>query len=261
VVAAFFQALAPVARDVSTQALAQRPPQAERRATAHPQPLARRRSAAAACARQCRHVDPAHRQVAAALAHAWEGALQALQQADAAAQQRTQASTPPAPALSPARPATCRAMGQKRPARWSPAVLSPTQRTAFLRGLLDKVGSQRARRDQGHTRLVWRGGETTTFAVPGAVGALTALPTAPAMAHQMRGLCAAGTSDDEIAQQLTRHGSRSPSRPTVFPSTVKGLRLKLGRMPQRSQSHPRRIAGALTGPQLAKALGLTPHWG
>jgi hypothetical protein len=31
-------------------------------------------------------------------------------------------------------------------------------------------------------------------------------------------------------------------------------------MQQRSQSHPRRIAGYLTVPQLAKALAITPHW-
>ena len=31
-------------------------------------------------------------------------------------------------------------------------------------------------------------------------------------------------------------------------------------MQNRSQSHPRRIAGSLTVPQLAKALGVTPHW-
>ena len=45
-----------------------------------------------------------------------------------------------------------------------------------------------------------------------------------------------------------------------MPSTVKGIRLKLGLMQHRSQSHPRRIAGSLTVPQLAAALGLTPHW-
>ena len=62
-----------------------------------------------------------------------------------------------------------------------------------------------------------------------------------------------------MARQLTQHGYRSPSRPAVLPSTVKGIRLKLGLMQQRSQSHPRRIAGSLTVPQLAQALGLTPH--
>jgi len=44
-----------------------------------------------------------------------------------------------------------------------------------------------------------------------------------------------------------------------LPSTVKGIRLKLGLMQHRSQSHPRRIVGYLTVPQLAQALGITPH--
>src|SRR5881392_1797340 len=90
------------------------------------------------------------------------------------------------------------------------------QRKALLRCLIDKVVIQRARRDQIHTRIVWRGGETTTFEVPVAVGALTDLPTAHEMAEQIRVLFAAGTSDDEIARQLTQHGYRSPSRPTVL---------------------------------------------
>jgi hypothetical protein len=199
--------------------------------------------------------------VAAALEHAWELALQALKQAEAAAPPRAQASTPPAPALPPALQAAFRAIGQRLPALWPTDVLSQAQRKALLRGLIDKVVLQRARRDQMHTRMVWRGGETTTFEVPVAVGALTDLPDAPEMAQPMRGLFAAGTRDDEMARPLTQHGYRSPSRPAVLPSTVKGIRLKLGLMPQRSQSHPRRRAGSLTVPQLAKALGITPHWG
>jgi len=140
-------------------------------------------------------------------------------------------------------------------------VRSPAQRKALRRCLIDKVVLQRARREQMHTRIVWRGGETTTFEVPVAVGALTALPGAHEMAPQIRGRLAKGQSDDEMARQLTQHGSRSPSRPSVLPSTVQGIRLKLGLMPQRSQAHPRRVAGYLTVPPLAKALGITPHWG
>ena len=63
-----------------------------------------------------------------------------------------------------------------------------------------------------------------------------------------------------MKRRALAHGYRSPSRPAVLPSTVKGIRLKLGLMQNRSQSHPRRIAGYLTVPQLAKALGVTPHW-
>src|SRR5712664_1361547 len=260
VVDAFLQALAPVELDVYEQALAKRQQQAERIAKAHAQHLERLRYEAAYCERQFRHVDPEHRHVAAELEHAWEVALQALKQAEAAEQQRAQASTPPASALPPALQAAFRAIGQKLPELWSRDVLSQAQRKALLRCLIDKVVIQRARRDQIHTRLIWRGGETTTFEVPVAVGALTDLPGAHEMAQQIRVLFAEGKSDDEIARQLTQHGYRSPSRPAVLPSTVKGIRLKLGLMQHRSQSHPRRVAGSFTVPQLARALGVTPHW-
>jgi hypothetical protein len=260
VVDAFFQALSPVELDVYEQALAQRQQQAERIAKAHAQHLERLRSEAAYGERQFRHVDPAHRHVAAELEHAWEVALQALKQAEAAEKQRAQASTPPAHALPPALQAAFRAIGQKLPELWSCDVLSQAPRKTFLRCLIDKVVLQRARRDQMHTRIVWRGGEPTTFEVPVAVGALTDLPGAPEMAQQIRVLCAEGNSDDEMARPLTQHGSRSPSQPAVLPSTVKGIRLKLGLLQHRSPSHPRRVAGYLTVPQLARVLGVTPHW-
>ena len=260
VVDAFFQALSPVELDVYAQALAKRQQQAARIAQAYAQHLERLRSEAAYCEHQCRHVDPAHRHVAAELEHAWEGALQALKQAEAAEKPRAQASTPPANALPPALQAAFRALGQHLPALWATDVLSQAQRKVLLRCLIDKVVIQRARRDQIHTRSVGRGGETTTFEVPVAVGALTDLPGAHEMAQQIRVLFAEGKSDDQMARQLTQHGYRSPSRPTVLPSTVKGIRLKLGLMQNRSQSHPRQIAGYLTVPQLAEALGVTPHW-
>src|SRR6266700_416722 len=260
VVDAFFQALSPVELDVYAQALAKRQQQAERIATAQAQHLERLRYEAAYCERKFRHVDPAHRHVAAELEHAWEVAMQALKQAEVAQGQSAQAGTPPENALSPTLQAAFRAIGHKLPELWPTDVLSQAQRKALLRCLIDKVVLQRARRDQMHTRIVWRGGETTTLEVPVAVGALTDLPTAHEMAQQIRVLFAAGTSDNAIAGQLTRHGYRSPSRPAVLPSTVKGIRLKLGLMQKRSQSHPRRITGYLTVPQLAKALGITAHW-
>lgn len=253
VVDAFFQALSPVELDVYEQALSKQQQQAERIAKARMQYVERLRYEAAYCERQFRHVDPEHRHVAAELEHAWELALQTLKQAEAAETQRAQASTPPAQALPPALQAAFREIGQKLPALWPHDVLSQAQRKALLRCLIDKVVIQRARRDQIPTRIVWRGGETTTFDVPIAVGALRDLPTAHEMAQQIRVLFAKGTSDEEMAQQLTQQGYRSPSQPSVLPSTVPGIRLQLGLMQNRSQSHPRRVPGYLTVPQLAKA--------
>jgi len=235
--------------DVSAQALATRQQQAERLATAHAQHLERLRSAAASGARQFPHVDPAHRHGAAALEHAWELALQALKQAEAAEQQRAQASTPPTNALPPARQAAFRTMGQHLPALWPTDVRSQAQRQALLRCLIDKVGLQRARRDQMHTRLVWRGGATTTCEVPVAVGALPDLPGAPEMAQQMRVLFAEGTRDDEMARQLPQHGDRSPSRPAVLPSTVKGGTVVIQR------DAPTRLSLFPDGPETLAAFG------
>ena len=93
-----------------------------------------------------------------------------------------------------------------------------------------------------------------------AVGALRDLPTAHEMAQQIRVLFAEGKSDAEMAQLLTQQGYRSPRQPSVLPSTVQGIRLKLGLMQNRSQSHPRQVPGYLTVPQLAQALAIKPHW-
>jgi hypothetical protein len=76
----------------------------------------------------------------------------------------------------------------------------------------------------------------------------------------MRVLLAAGTSDAAMAGQLPPHGERSPSQAAVWPRPVKGIRLKLGRMPHRAPSHPRQIAGSLTVPQRAEAWGSPPPW-
>jgi hypothetical protein len=80
------------------------------------------------------------------------------------------------------------------------------------------------------------------------------------MAQQIRVLFAEGKSDAEMAQLLTQQGYRSPRQPYVLPSTVQGIRLKLGLMQNRSQSHPRQVPGYLTVPQLAQTLAIKPHW-
>jgi hypothetical protein len=150
-------------------------------------------------------------------------------------------------------------IGRTLPDVWATEVLSQQQRKALLRCLIDKVVVQRVRRDEVHTRIVWKGGATTTCEVPVTVGAFADLSAATEMEHQILALFAAGHTDEVIAAQLTRQGYRSPQRPQVLPSTVKTIRLKHGLMQKRHQSHPRRIAGFLTVPQLARALGVSSH--
>lgn len=46
----------------------------------------------------------------------------------------------------------------------------------------------------------------------------------------------------------------------LLPRTGRGLRLNHKLFVTRSQSHPRRIPGALTVPHMARALEVAPHW-
>jgi DNA invertase Pin-like site-specific DNA recombinase len=260
VVAAFFEALAPVALDVYTQAIAAQRQQTEQLEAAHRQQLERLRYEAALCERQFRRVDPDNRLVTAELERRWEAALRELQTAEAAYAQRAQATATADDTLSPAVRAAFLDIGAKLPDLWATDVLAQPQRKALLRCLIDKVVVHRVPRDEVQTRIVWKGGATTTFAVPVTVGAFADLQGATAMEHQILTLFAAGHTDEAIAAQLTQQGYRSPQRPQVLPSTVRTIRLKHGRLQQRHQSHPRQVAGCLTVPQLARRLGVSPHW-
>jgi len=126
--------------------------------------------------------------------------------------------------------------------------------------LIDKVVVHRLARDRVQVRIVWKGGETTTLSIPVPVGALKDLAGAETMERIILERSAAGVLDEMIAQELTELGYRSPLGQVVLPSTVKSIRLKHGQFQKRSQSHPRRIEGALTISQLAGALDIDPHW-
>jgi hypothetical protein len=69
-----------------------------------------------------------------------------------------------------------------------------------------------------------------------------------------------GETDEQIATALTRQGHRSPRHGVVLPSTVKSIRLRHRVLADRRQSHPRRVPGKLTVPQLAVRLKAPVHW-
>jgi DNA invertase Pin-like site-specific DNA recombinase len=260
VVTAFFEALSPIELDVYTQAMAAQRQQAERLEAAHRQQLERLRYEAALCERQFRRVDPDNRLVTAELERRWEAALRELTTAESAYTQRVRGTHLAQDVLSPELRAAFLDIGRTLPDLWPTEVLSQPQRKALLRCLIDKVVVHRSPRDEVQTRIVWKGGATTTFAVPVTVGAFTDLQGAAAMEQEILTLFAAGHTDDAIATQLTQQGYRSPQRSYVLPSTVQTIRLKHGLMQRRHQSHPRRKAGYLTIPQLAQRLGVSKYW-
>jgi DNA invertase Pin-like site-specific DNA recombinase len=259
VVAAFLGALAPVQLDLYSQAVAALGQDQEQVEQGQRQQIERLRYQARLAERQYHQADPGNRLVAAELERRWEAALRALKDAEEELhRQQQQPRTPEV--LSPEERQAFLQAGQQIPELWRQGRLTAVQHKAFLRCLIDKVVVHRSAPDTVQVRIVWRGGATTAAAVPVTVGALARLSSAPAMEKEILRLAKAGKTDDEIAALLTQQGHRSPKHATVLPSTVRLLRLRHRLLRQRSQSHPRRVPGHLTVPQLARAVGLTPHW-
>jgi hypothetical protein len=258
VVEAFFEALSPVELDAYSDAVQRQQERAERVDQAHRQQLERLRYQAALAERQFLRADPDNRLVAGELERRWEEALRALKQAEETSAQ-PEDSGPLLP-LPPELQARFQGVGQHLPQLWQEDIIDQARKKALLRCLIDKVVVHRIAPDTVQVRIVWKGEESTTLQVPVTVGAWTDLTDAPAMEQLIRERSATGVADEEIAQELTAQGYRSPRGPEVLPSTVRGIRIKHGLFQKRSQSHPRQVDGYLTVSQVARALDVPPHW-
>jgi hypothetical protein len=165
------------------------------------------------------------------------------------------------PPLSEELRATFQAIGNQLPVLWTQGRLTQAQKKALLRCLIDTVVIHRRHRDTVHTRIVWKGGEVTTLDLPIPVGSWRELRASTELEHRIVELHHQGLTDATIAERLTAEGYRSPMNASqLLPSTVRGIRLKQKLFVTRSQSHPRRIPGFLTVPQLAMVLDVSPHW-
>ena len=260
VVEAFFQALSPIELDAYERALDAKKEADEKIELAHRQQLERLRYQAELAWRQFNRVDPDNRLVTAELEKRWEAALRALKEADETYAQRQPNSEPLSPLPTELKEAFM-TIGQKLPQIWHQEVLARENKKALLRCLIDKVVIHRHLQDRVQTRIVWRGGDITTLEIPVPVGSFADLSTAAEMEQIILDLSRQGKPDEEIAEHLTALGHRSPMQTDyVLPNTVKIVRLKHGIFQKRSQSHPRRIDGHLTVPQIAQRLDISTHW-
>lgn len=260
VVHQFFAAFAGAELDLYALSVRQAEQEQQQVSKAHEQQLQRLRYEAELAERQFRRADPENRLVTAELERRWEQALQAVAEAEETwRREETQRS-----GVQPLSPQVRQALeqaGEQLPELWvREDFFSQPQRKALLRCLIDKVVVHRIAADRVHARIVWRGGDTTMTDIPVSVGSLTRLSFAADMEKEILQLARQGQSDEQIANQLTSQGYRSPQRSVVLPSTVRNIRLRHGLMVKRSQSHPRRIAGFLTLSQIAERLQVSPHW-
>lgn len=259
VVVAFWEALVPIELDAYAEVVGAEQDEQARVDHAQQQQLTRLRYETELAQRQFTRVDPDNRLVAAELETRWEAALGALKQAEEMISllQRQPSRVVALPAELQAQ---FRAVGQHLPQLWRDGRIEQAHKKALLRSLIDKVVVQRLARDCVQARIVWKGGTTTTLEIAVTVGSLADLTGAAQMEHLIVAASQQGVTDEEIAHQLSADGYRSPHGVEVLASTVKSIRLKHRILQKRSQSHPRRVAGYLTIPQIAEALGLTSHW-
>src|SRR5262249_267867 len=209
--------------------------------------------------RQYQKSDPDNRLVTAELEKRWEIALQDLKRAEED-WQRLAAQQAKAIAIDPELRAAFADAARGIPELWQQGLLSQQHKKTLLRCLIDKVVIHRSPPDTVQTRIVWRGGDTTSFDVPVVVASVARLSCAEEMEHTAVEMFKQEQSDEEIAAELTRRGYRSPRELTVIPSTVRTIRLRCGLRRPRPGSKPRRIPGKLTVPQLVKVLDVPLHW-
>jgi DNA invertase Pin-like site-specific DNA recombinase len=254
----FFEALSAAQIDLAAQTLQEADRRRDQLLLARRQEVQRLQYQSRLTERQFQQSDPDNRLVTAELERRWELALRELKEAQEKLRHDEQHASSwaiPAELIG-----SLKQLGPRLPQLWTDGLFSTAQKKALLRSLIDKVVLHRVGGDHVRTRVVWRGGATTTQDVPVPVGSLAQLSDAQPMQQAVVRLAREGRTDQQIAQELTAQGHRSPMRYVVLPSTVKNIRLQHGVLLRPSQSHPRHVPGYLTIPQIARKLGLSRQW-
>ena len=257
VVSWFFEALSVAEIDVAATALQSTDSEHAQVVAAHLQQVERLQYESQRAERQFMQSDPENRLVTGELERRWEASLRELKSAEEELDRLRQDA--PSYIIPEDLLDVLRDVGPRLPKLWHAKLLSDAQKKALLRSLIDKVVIHRLAPDQVQTRVVWRGGATTSDVVRVTVGKFAWLSGAAEMEETIKKMATEGHSDAAIAEHLTEIGHRSPRADKVLESTVRLTRLRLGVLRKTHQSHPRRVEGFLTIPQLARKLGI-PRW-
>lgn len=263
VLEAFFEALSPVELDLYEKAMAAREKMADEAEHARQQQLERMRYQAELQRRRFERCDPDNRLVAAELERRWEVALRELRQAEESEAAEQHKDGPVPAELTEELKATFTAIGQKLPEIWDKDILSQQQKKALVRCLIEKVIVRRIAPDLILRRIVWKGGQTTSFEVLTTVGSFADLSGSEEMERLVIKLFKEGSTDKQIARRLTELGHRSPQKKHVLPSTVQTIRhrhglLRGGRVKGNSRAH--NVSGYFTVPQVAQKLEVPNPW-
>ena len=258
VVAWFFEALSVAEIDLADAALQTADAEHDEVVTSHQKQVERLRYEAQLARRQFMKSDPDNRLVTSELERRWEVSLRELKAAEELLAQKEKDSPDyiiPEDLLD-----LLRDLGPKLPELWKARLLATSQKKALLRSLIDKVVIHRTAHDRVQVRVVWRGGAITSETVRVTVGKFDWLSGAEEIESTIVRMSKEDFNDEEIAQHLTAAGHCSPRSDRMLESTVRNVRLRNGILRRAHQSHPCRVEGFLTIPQLAKKLGISRWW-
>lgn len=260
---AFLEALSPVELDLYEKAMAACEEMAGAAEHARRQQLQRLHYQAELARRRFERADPDNRLVAAELERRWEGALRELRHAEEGEAAGERENEPTPAKLTEGLKSAFKDIGRRLPEIWDGQMLSQQQKKSLVRCLIEKVILRRIAPDLIQTRIVWKGGITTTFEVSTTVGAFFDLSGAQEMERLVVELFKEDKTDRQIARRLTEMGHRSPQRKHVVRSTVQTIRhrhglIRGGRVKGESRAH--HIPGCLTLSEVARELEVPKPW-
>ena len=231
---------------------------------AQQQQIERLRYQARLAERQYNQADPDNRLVAAELERRWEAALRELKDAEERLQREQQQPRSPSGSV-PRNEKPSSGPARQIPELWRQGRLSPQQKKAFLRCLIDKVVVHRSAPDTLQVRIVWRGGDTTATALPVTVGSLARLSSAEEMEKEILELAKAGqerrgdrgpadaarVSLSQARRRPAQHRPHPPPASSPVPQAQPIASAAHPRLPDRVPDRPRawgsRRTGSMTG--------------
>jgi DNA invertase Pin-like site-specific DNA recombinase len=203
--------------------------------------------------RQYKAVDPDNRLVAAELERRWEEKLRELQETQEGYDRFLQ--TPLAPTIPPELREQFRQIAQTLPQLWQSGQLTVEQKKELLRSLISCVVLKRTQANTIEIKIIWVSGHYSLVTAHPPIYRTNDIQQLDQMTEQIHRLWQQGRTDDEIAEQLSTEGFRSPRSRHLLPATVQRIRLAQGWKTEHPKMAPRlQLAGYLSITDLANEL-------
>jgi DNA invertase Pin-like site-specific DNA recombinase len=254
----FFDVLSESKIDIAAKTLREADKQQDALFGTRQREIERLRYQARLAERQYQYADPENRLVAAELERRWEVALQELKSAEEAIKHdrsKNSSLTVPADLIE-----SLKDVGARLPEIWTSGLFKSSQKKSLLRCLIDKVVLHRELSDQVHVRVIWKGGETTEDNVRVRVNSLAQCSDVKEIEEAIVRFANEGKNDEQIANELTLLGHKSPLSEVFLTTTVGNVRRRLGVYCRPGRTKAPFATGFLTVYQIADQTKIPARW-